>query len=135
MNETLARQLVTARAGGLCELCKADRPGSWAHRLPRGQGGQWRPSNGLHLCGDGTRGCHGWSERNREASYASGWLLLSGLLADPLAMPVWLQPIHLPPGWYVLDDDACFTWLDPVTENLPEVPAELPPWALARHRA
>jgi hypothetical protein len=29
------------------------------HRRFRSQGGPWTPSNILHLCGDGTRGCHG----------------------------------------------------------------------------
>ncbi|HMM95424.1 hypothetical protein [Phycicoccus sp.] len=43
-------------------------------------------------------------------------------------MPTWIQPSHLPRGWYLLDDDACFVWVDHVTAGLPEIPAELPPW-------
>lgn len=127
MNETKARDLVAARSGGTCELCRSSRAGSWAHRLPRGQGGLWAPSNGLHLCGTGTTGCHGWSERNRLASYASGWLLMRGV--DPVATPAWIQPAHLPSGWYLLDDEGCFRWMDWVALAMPQLPEDLPPWA------
>lgn len=61
--ETTARQLVRARSRGWCEIgipgvCLG-RAETWHHRLRASQGGPWETSNGLHACGDGTRGCHG----------------------------------------------------------------------------
>ena len=65
--------------------------------------------------------------QHRQAAYTSGWLLKRGW--DPATNPVWLQPSHLPSGWYLLDEEGCFEWVDWVTMSLPKVPDELPPWA------
>jgi hypothetical protein len=43
------------------------------HRKKRGQGGPWTPENIVALCGDGTRGCHGWCEANPAKAHATGW--------------------------------------------------------------
>jgi hypothetical protein len=43
------------------------------HRLKRGQGGLWEPQNIVAVCGDGTRGCHGWCEANPDAAEAQGF--------------------------------------------------------------
>src|SRR5207302_4180111 len=58
-----ARELVRARAGGLCEL---RIPGiclhyanNWHHRLGKGQGGRWLASVGMLACGSGSVACHG----------------------------------------------------------------------------
>jgi len=47
----------------LCVRC--GRPAaSWHHRLPEGRGGPTDGWNCVPLCGDGTRGCHGWVEHH-----------------------------------------------------------------------
>lgn len=55
MNEGLARRIVYARSGGLCEPRIPDAGcrhtgAQWHHRKRRSQGGRWTPSNGLHIC-------------------------------------------------------------------------------------
>lgn len=94
------RRLVYARAGGRCEVgatmeCQGRRGlfdpitgRSLHHRRPRRMGGTRAvdihdPSNLLAVCGNGTRGCHGWIESHRRAASEQGWLLASG--ADPVA--------------------------------------------------
>lgn len=44
------------------------------------------PQNLIVLCGNGTEGCHGWVESNREAALECGWLVLQS--ADPAREPV-----------------------------------------------
>lgn len=75
--ESLSREIVYARSGGDCEVriegvCQG-RATNWHHRKNRSQGGLWRPSNGLHLCGSGTTGCHGWITHEPEVSFRKGW--------------------------------------------------------------
>lgn len=94
------RRAVYARAGGRCEVgatleCRARRGlfdavtgRSLHHRRPRRMGGTrdvniHDPANLLAVCGDGTRGCHGWIESHRREAYENGWLLNSG--ADPVS--------------------------------------------------
>lgn len=113
--EREARRIVYARSGGLCELC-GHRAESWSHRRASGQGGEWAASNGLHLCGDGVRGCHGWLEAHPLWADAGGWRLVHRD-PDPAVTPVWL-----PGGWVLLADDggkssvrglpapACYPW-------------------------
>jgi hypothetical protein len=62
------------------------------HRSARQMGGTNRPhislpSNGLTLCGDGTRGCHGWVEHHGEEAERLGYAVPSW--ADPATVPVW----------------------------------------------
>ncbi|SNR32822.1 hypothetical protein [Blastococcus mobilis] len=94
------RHAVYARSGDRCEVgataeCRL-RAGwfdnvtgrSIHHRRPRRMGGTRAvdihdPANLLAVCGNGTRGCHGWIERNRVAAMEQGWLLGSG--ADPVS--------------------------------------------------
>lgn len=76
-DERNGRRIVKERSGGYCEvrihgICTG-RAESVHHRKNRSQGGNWAPSNLLHLCGDGVRGCHGWITENPAASYANGW--------------------------------------------------------------
>ena len=40
------------------------RAESWQHRVAQGKGGPTDLFNCVPLCGDGTRGCHGWAEHN-----------------------------------------------------------------------
>lgn len=43
---------------------------SWQHRVSAGRGGPTDRFNCVPLCGDGTRGCHGWAEANPVAAQA-----------------------------------------------------------------
>lgn len=106
--ERNARAVVYARSGGRCELC--GRPAeSWSHRRAAGQGGKWAPSNGLHLCGDGVRGCHGWLEAHPIDADLMGWRIVH---RDPDPA---LTPVRLPEfGWCLLDDNGGIT---PVTTD------------------
>lgn len=86
MSERDARRIVYGRSSGCCEVC-GNHPGqSWHHRQNRSQGGRWTPANGLHVCGDGTTGCHGWIGANPAESYEYGWLVRGH--ADPLSESV-----------------------------------------------
>ena len=71
MNEKLCRSVVLARSGGRCERCNGIGK-SYHHRKKRSQGGEWSAENVVLLCGDGTRGCHGWVEHNPNAAEAEG---------------------------------------------------------------
>lgn len=94
------REAVYLRSGDRCEVaatnaCRAR--GGWFdgvdgrslhHRRPRRMGGTRAidihdPANLLAVCGNGTRGCHGWIESNRLAAKENGWLLGAG--ADPVS--------------------------------------------------
>lgn len=46
-----------------CVRCRR-RAESWQHRVAQGKGGPTDHFNCVPLCGDGTRGCHGWAEAN-----------------------------------------------------------------------
>lgn len=123
MSEETARRTVRERSAGVCELCGANPATSWSHRRSRGQGGPWRPANGLDTCGDGTCGCHGWLEANPDAAALGGWRLVHDD-RDPAGVPVWLRPRLAWPGWWLLSDDGVYT---PAPEQPPEPPT--PPWA------
>ena len=43
------------------------------HRVKRGQGGAWCPSNIVAVCGSGTTGCHGWIEHHPDAAEGAGF--------------------------------------------------------------
>jgi hypothetical protein len=103
VNERTARALVYARSEGACERCGHFPGMSWHHRKNKGQGGLWAPSNGLHLCGDGARMCHGWITGHPKASRDLGWAVSA--YADPLVTPV-LLAAH---GWVLLDDAGGIT--------------------------
>lgn len=91
-----ARQLVTQRSQGACEICDHARATDWHHRQARSQGGTWAPSNGLHLCRD----CHRMVTEQPDAARRWGWVV-----------PQWQNPaevaarlLHL--GWVYLDDQG-----------------------------
>lgn len=71
------------------------------HRNARGMGGTsglaalaiGHPANGLALCGSGTTGCHGWTEKNPVAAGFLGWRL--GNHEHALVTPFW-QRVY---GW------------------------------------
>lgn len=102
MNERKARAIVAERSDGICELCSRTRATNWHHRKGKGHGGLWAPSNGLHLCGSGTTGCHGHVTTHPRVSREQGWVVPSW--ADPVETPVWVAR-H---GWVFLDDHGTF---------------------------
>jgi hypothetical protein len=76
-----ARKRVRERSGGECELrifnvCFG-RAETMHHRRKQSQGGPWVPSNLIHTCGDGTRGCHGLITNTRTVYYDNGWIVHS----------------------------------------------------------
>ena len=87
----------------MCEGCGRARATNWAHRVARGQGGAWCPSNGLHLCGSGTTGCHGWSHLHPTEAKARGWIV------EPWRDPAEVPALHWLHGLVLLDVDGSFT--------------------------
>lgn len=115
MNEKACRRVVAARSGGLCEICGHCRAATMHHRRKRSQGGPWAPSNVLHLCGDGTTGCHGLITNTRTVFYARGWLVHSW--DDWALTPVRLAAV----GLVLLDDSGMYR---PAPELLAATAAE-----------
>lgn len=63
------------------------------HRTARGMGGTslytiGSPANGVPLCGDGIRGCHGWTESNPEWGELLGWRVPA---PGDLTAPFWTR--------------------------------------------
>ena len=76
MNEKKCRQVVAARAEGMCErCCNVSRGLTVHHRLKRSQGGKWEVQNCVLLCGHGTtpNGCHSFCEHNPDAAHGEGF--------------------------------------------------------------
>jgi hypothetical protein len=127
-----ARAAIYEAGGSRCIGCRRTDL-SAQHRRPRGMGGTsdvtiGHPANGVPLCGDGVRGCHGWTENHPRYAQLLGWLLEPGQPA--LGTPFYT--VHMGPwrawaetdGWphtvYVDNDDL---------DQLPEREA-----AVARYR-
>lgn len=107
--ESVARQLVAKRSGGICEamipaVCQG-RATNMHHR--RKPGRVWNPANLLHLCGSGTTGCHGWIEANPKASREQGWWIFTGD-GEPDQVLVFLRR-HTGSRWFLLDDKGSMT--------------------------
>jgi len=82
-----SRPIVKARSHGTCEVripgvCLG-RAESMHHRQREGVGPSL-PYNLLHLCGDGTRGCHGYIEHHRTEAIEKGWIV--NTWDDPIAV-------------------------------------------------
>lgn len=86
-----------------CVMCGAGGELTVDHRLNRSQGGTWDMWNLQRLCGDGTRGCHGWVTGNPASAVAQGFAVPAG--RDPRLVParrreagglVWV--LYLPGG-------------------------------------
>lgn len=125
MTQGKARRFVYARSGGQCEVrilgvCLG-RATNWHHRINRSQGGLWLPSNGLHVCGSGTHGCHGalTVPQGRRAEFNGlGWTIaphyergqLSRVLVPAARFPVYRWQAHaFGPEWVFLDDEGGIT--------------------------
>lgn len=87
------RAAIYEAGGGRCVGC--GRPDVTAqHRRRRGMGGtrdplSSTPANGVPLCGSGTAGCHGWTERHPVEAELLGWRLLDH--ADQLTAPFYTR--------------------------------------------
>lgn len=95
-----ARDTIYEAAGQRCIGCGRADGLSCQHRRARGMGGSrmvaiGHPSNGLALCGDGVRGCHGWTEHNPTFAALLGWRLVPG--EEPFEAPFWQRSW----GWRV----------------------------------
>lgn len=105
--EARTRPIVYARAGlgdpamARCEKCGSAGPLSMDHLKNRSQGGDWRPSNIVVLCGDGTTGCHGWKTQNPDAARDAGWKLDRG--DEPGVRPIEHFALKMP---VLLDDEG-----------------------------
>lgn len=105
MNEDRARAIVYARSMRRCEVCGREAE-SVHHRNKQGR--VWEPANLLHLCGDGTRYCHGWIEANPQHALALGlWVPRE---VSPAAVPAYVKPAMFQRDWWWLDGDGCWTW-------------------------
>jgi hypothetical protein len=109
VNETTARRIVRQRSGGDCELriagvCEG-RATNLQHRKNRSQGGQWTPSNGLDVCGTGTRGCHGFIHQHPAMAREKGWTVPSW--ADPEKTPVEMWMWGSMQVFALLDNQGC----------------------------
>jgi hypothetical protein len=122
------------RDGNTCQRCfQYLTPGqgirSVQHRRPGAMGGGLRTHttcvcNGVVLCGDGVRGCHGWVESNRSEALASGLLVRQTF--EP-----YLVPLALPDGryrWLECSGQEFFT--GPAAPDLPA--SSLSEFALSR---
>ena len=97
--EQEGRDIVTRRAGYRCEYC--GKPGSdWSHRISRGRGGQWQPSNGLLLCAD----CHRRAHANPSWAYEEGIFVRTN--ATPSLVPVRYLTRYKGRRWVLLDDEG-----------------------------
>lgn len=100
-----ARAAILEVGGGRCVGC--GRPDvTTQHRRARGMGGTsdvgiGHPANGVPLCGDGVRGCHGWTEANPSHAALLGWRLKPGqpALGTPFFTRFGWQK------WVMVDDD------------------------------
>lgn len=104
--ERTCREVVSTRSGGICERCGRGAPGlEKAHRVGRGQGGKWVPSNILDLCHD----CHHHDHSEPAEAYAAGLHLRS--FQTPQDEPVlWRKDGTV--GWALLRDDGSWSWVD-----------------------
>lgn len=101
--ERATRKLVEARSDGFCEKCGTPGATDKAHRVSRGVGGGWEPSNILDLCNP----CHRYNHQNPTTAYNGGWHLRTG--STPHTSPVYLHHEGTF-GHAYLDDDGGITW-------------------------
>lgn len=111
-----ARAAIIEAGHGRCVGC--GRPDvTCQHRRARGMGGTsdvviGHPANGVPLCGDGVRGCHGWAEKNPRDARLLGWALAPG--QDALEAPFYDRVY----GWRRWTAEAMLEYVDPVLDLL-----------------
>lgn len=102
--ERRTRRVVDERSDGFCEKCGTPGATDKAHRVARGVGGEWSPSNILDLC----RACHTYHHKNPEVAYRGGWHLQANSI--PTKCPVWFHHEGII-GLAHLHDDGTHTWV------------------------
>jgi len=108
--ERYARHAVYNRSGGVCEVMVPGRclyrATNYQHRKNRSQCAKdelWIAENGLHVCGSGTTGCHGWIHQFPRRSYELGWSVRHA--HDPRRIPVFYRGYAAP---QILESDGTF---------------------------
>lgn len=109
MTEKRCRQIVADRSEGFCERCCRGVLTTMHHRKKRGQGGLWDATNIVAVCGDGTRGCHGWAEHNPNDAADFGWHVRPW--QDPAETPLLWRGSQ----WLLLTADGGVKHVDPQT--------------------
>lgn len=103
--ERQTRKIVEVRSDGFCEKCGTPGATDKAHRISRGVGGAWCPTNILDLC----RSCHSFNHANPNLAYKGGWHLRSN--SNPSDSRVWFH--HEGNfGWATLHIDGTHTWAE-----------------------
>ena len=117
--EARGRAIVMERSGGVCEVARQGvclgKATSIHHRQKRSHGGTWNPSNLLHTCGDGTRGCHGWIEAHPKLANEDGLWMMSG--EEPAQTSAFMRWENLM-SWFLLDDEGLLHWETPHFETV-----------------
>jgi hypothetical protein len=112
-NERWARSLVSQRSDNICEAFVPDvclgQASTVHHRRKRSHGGLWLPANLLAVCGDGTRGCHGWIESHPKLARAAGLWLFTGD-GEPDQRKAWLRTYNEAKSWVLLDNEGGRSW-------------------------
>ncbi len=139
-SDTIAALIVT-RDEGRCWWCRryvvhGVRGFDWSihHRCPRGMGGSTEPfigaaSNGIILCGNGTQGCHGEFESDRDRAIDLGVLVprIAALRVETNRPPH--IPIHDRDGrvWRLTDDGTKEPAEPSPGQEPPPCPSPIPP--------
>lgn len=98
------RAYVFARERNICRCCRK-RPATSMHEIVfRSQGGKISRHNSIAVCGDGTRGCHGFLQlhvirvdaRRRDAERNLLFVTTSGNAMDWLGIPLSTQFLSPP---------------------------------------
>ena len=100
--ESATRRLIRQRSWGICERCGRKPASEAAHRVGRGVGGKWDPSNLLDLCHD----CHAGNHHEPARAYREGFHLQAH--QSPLDEPVTLVVRGVRQA-VLLDNDGGFT--------------------------
>lgn len=107
-----AQEIVRRRPGpgGWCEArspwCQG-RGTQYSHRWHKGQGGPWRASNGLRVCGLGNAaGCHGWIHQHPIEAEKLGWIVHPGPdgTVDTTLVPALIWTVNYGRARVLLDD-------------------------------
>lgn len=109
MDRSQAYTIVRERSGGRCEaaienVCLGTHD-TTHHR--RKVGRIHTPSNLLAVCGDGTRGCHGWLEAHPNRAMSEG--LSVSNYDDPAQISAHMRWENVR-SWFVLEEDGTLEW-------------------------
>lgn len=124
--EAVARRAAAGTGAPCCEVTGSAPDLHWSHRVAKGRGGDWAPSNGVLMSAQ----LHAWTHDHPAYAYSLGWHVRTGF--DPREVPVWLAR-PWPGFWFLRDDEEPMSPAHP--EDHPHLPthddvrALLPDWA------